>query len=329
MDEERPGPSGPPTGLRVGVVLNPKGRRASRAVRELLAALAAGHAPAATVLATTVDSPGAEQARRLLACGVDLVVVVGGDGTVREVAGVLAGTDVPLGILPTGTANILAHNLRLPLRDLRCAVATALGGTDLRMDVGVARMTRVGAGVVESVFLVMAGIGRDAQTVASTSSRLKRRLSWPAYFVSGIMHALRGALPMVVDLDGRPRSERTWTVLFGNLPRIPGGVAVFPGALPGDGLLETLEVPLRSPLDWFAVACHGLFRRPRRVRALSYGRTARARVTPAEPLPVQLDGDVVADVVDLEVGLLPQALTVRRRPRQFRIDSAPDSRVLD
>ncbi|WOP17521.1 diacylglycerol/lipid kinase family protein [Raineyella sp. LH-20] len=313
------GSTGPSPGRpRVGLVLNPLGRRADRARRELAAALAAAGAPAPTVLTTTVESPGAEQTRRLLAAGVDLVVVAGGDGTVREAARVLAGTDVALGILPTGTANIVARNLRLPRRDVRLATAIALGAGELRMDLGRARMTIAAGGVVESVFLVMAGIGRDAQTVAATGARLKRCLGWLAYFAAGIRHAVLRPLPMVVELDGHPRRARTWTVLFGNLPRIPGGIAVFPDAVPDDGVLETLEVPLRGPLDWAAVACTGLFHRPRRTRALAYGRASAARVTPPGPLPVQLDGDVVADVVDLEVGLLPSALTVRCPPHRPR-----------
>lgn len=313
---------------RVGLVLNPVGRRAERARRELAAALAALGAPAPTVLTTTVDSPGADQTRRLLAAGVDLVVVAGGDGTVREAARVLAGTGVALGIVPTGTANIVARNLRLPRRDVRLAVATALGGGELRMDIGSARMTTAPGPVVEAVFLVMAGIGRDAQTVAATGVRLKRRLGWLAYFTAGIRHALLRPLPMVVDLDGHPRPVRTWTVLFGNLPRVPGGITVFPDAAPDDGALETLEVPLRSLLDWVAVAGTGLFHRPRRTRALAYGRTSAARVTPPSPLPVQLDGDVVTDVVDLEVGVLPGALTVRCRPARPRIRRTAAGRVL-
>lgn len=322
-------PAGDPGAApRVGLVLNPHGRRAARARQELTAALADVDAPAPTVLTTTVDSPGADQARRLLAAQVDLVVVAGGDGTVREVARVLAGTGVPLGIIPTGTANIVARNLALPRRDVRRAVALALTGAELRMDVGLARMRTGHRGPVESAFLVMAGIGRDAQTVAATGVRLKRWLGWLAYFAAGIRHVLRRPLPLTVDLDGCPRKARTWTVLFGNLPRVPGGIAVFPAAVPDDGMLETLELPLRSPLDWLVVARSGLSGRPCRGPALTYGRTARARVTSAAPLPVQLDGDVVRDVLDLEVGLLPGALTVRHGIGVPRIASATETGVL-
>ncbi|QGF24134.1 diacylglycerol/lipid kinase family protein [Raineyella fluvialis] len=321
-------------GPRVGLVVNPLGRRATRAREVLTTALAAIGAPAPQVRTTTSASPGADQARRFLAEGVDLVVVAGGDGTVREVAAALVGSGVPLAVLPTGTANIVARNLRLPRRDLRRAVTVALGGAEVRLDVGQVRMRRAGArsdpGPSDvSVFLVMAGIGRDAYTVAATGVRLKRRLGWLAYFAAGIRQALQAPIPMVVDLDGRTRETRTWTVLFGNLPRVPGGITVFPQARPDDGLLETLEVPLRSPFDWLAVACTGLFRQTHRVSALVYGRTGRAHITPRGPLPVQLDGDVIPDVVDLEVEVLAGALLVRSAADPSRIGRTRRVRVLD
>ncbi|SDB80017.1 Diacylglycerol kinase family enzyme [Raineyella antarctica] len=298
---------------RVGLVLNPRGRLAERARRELDRVLASAAAPPALVLRTTVARPGADQARELLRAGVDLVVVAGGDGTVREVVSVLAGSGIPLGILPTGTANLFARNLGLGRGPARAA-RTALAGRELVLDVGRARVrttkdpTRWQGPLT---FLVMAGIGRDARAVEATGLRLKRALGWVAYLAAGIGEALRRPLPMLVDLDGRPRRTRTWTVLFGNCPRIPGGIAVFPRARPDDGQLDTLEVALRSPFDWLAVAAFGVFGRPRRVRALSYGRTSHARVTPEQPVAVQLDGDVVAGVLELEVGVDAHALLVR------------------
>lgn len=304
-------------GLRVGMVLNPKGRRAVLARRELVRLLAEAGAPPPFVRCTTVASPGTEQAAELLRAGVDLVVVAGGDGTVREVGAVLMGSGTALGILPTGTANLFARNLGLVERDLGRVVRTALAGPEKVFDVGQARLRTADhpsrwQGPLP--FLVMAGIGRDARTVEATGTGLKCVLGWPAYLVAGLGQILRRPLPMLVDLDGHPRRTRTWTVLFGNCPRIPGGIAVFPQARPDDGMLDSLEVPLRSPLDWLGVAAFGLFGRPRQVRALVYGRTSRATVAPTRPIAVQLDGDVVPGVVELEVTVAAGALVVRTPP---------------
>ena len=297
----------------VGLVLNPKGRRARRHTELLARMLVEAGGASLTVLATTVGSPGAEQAARLLRTGVDLVVVAGGDGTVREVVSALTGSGVPLAILPTGTANLFARNLGLDGRRRAQAVRTALGGRDVALDVGQAWVRTVADPARQGPwpFLVMAVIGRDARTVAATGPRLKDALGWLAYLAAGVAEMLRPALAMEVDLDGHPRKVRTWTVLFGNCPRIPGGIAVFPQARPDDGVLDCLEVPLRGPWEWWAVAAHGLLGRPRQVRALAYGRTSGARVVPGQPQPIQLDGDVVHDVVELEVGIAAGALLVR------------------
>lgn len=297
------------------MVVNPKGRhRAERARAELALQLIAAGLPPATVLETTVEHPGATQARALLGDRVDLVLVAGGDGTVREVVSELSGTGTALGVVPTGTANLFARNLGLSRRDVRGAVRTALTGHDAVLDVGEVQVRTVQdpqhwQGPLH--FLVMAGIGRDAQAVAATGIWIKRIFGWVGYFLAGAGHALLRGLPMVVDLDGEPRPTRTWTVLFGNNAQIPGHIVVFPDARPDDGELVALQVPLRSPADWLMVAAKGLVGRPAEARALEYRRTTRARVTPQRPMPVQLDGDVVRDVIDLQVGIEAGALLVR------------------
>ena len=299
---------------RVGLVLNPKAHRARRAGKQLARALEKSGAAPLMLLTTTVDSPGTDQAATLLRAGVDLVVVAGGDGTIRQVVSELVGTGVPLAILPTGTANLFARNLGLRGRRRAPAIRTALGGIDIALDVGQVWVRTVGEPSSRQgpwPFLVMAGIGRDARAIAVTGIWLKSALGWLAYLAAAVREALRPALLMEIELEGTPRELRVWTVLFGNLPRIPGGIEVFPQARADDGMLDSLEVPLRHPGDWLVVAAHALLGWPRQVGALAYGRTTHARVVPQEPQPVQLDGDVVTDVVELEVGVAAGAMIVR------------------
>lgn len=97
----------------VAVIVNPVHRLAMPALVAALRTVESLGWDAPLVLRTSVESPGGEQAREALAAGADRVLVIGGDGTVRLVAEVLAGTECVMGIVPTGTANLAARNLGL------------------------------------------------------------------------------------------------------------------------------------------------------------------------------------------------------------------------
>lgn len=151
-------------------------------------------------LETTVEDPGGGQATRALAAGADVVLACGGDGTVRHVARVLAGSGTPLGLVPTGTANVLARNLALVLDDPAQATQIALCGTNRAIDVG---RVLIDDRAEEQVFMVMAGVGFAAAIMTGAFHELKVRLGSLAYFVSG-MRALRGPRALItLAVDGR------------------------------------------------------------------------------------------------------------------------------
>lgn len=131
--EEQP----PPPKKRVAVVLNPSKFADVTAARELVTQTVQAHDDwdAPLLLETTIEDPGFDQAREALAEGVDLVCAIGGDGTVRAVSHVLAGTSVPMGLIPAGTGNLLGRNLGLPL-DVAEALDIALTGRNRHIDVG-------------------------------------------------------------------------------------------------------------------------------------------------------------------------------------------------
>lgn len=266
------------------------------------AAIAAdlGRWPDLRLWETTPDSPGAAQAEEALAEGATAVLVAGGDGTQRVVAGAMAATGVPLGILATGTACVYARNLGLPLGAAGREIA--LGGRTRRMDLGWARLDDGEA----MPFLVAAGIGRDAETIGEVRDDLKERIGWVAYARAGIGTAGRGALPM--RINGEP--VEAWTVLVGNVGDIPMA-AMFPDATPDDGLLHVMHLGVNGWLDWVPVALAGLARTRTDLGKMRRWETDRVLVTTDEPTAVHLDGDELPAARKLEVWLEPGALQIR------------------
>lgn len=310
---------------RVALVLNPATPRSDAALEAVEQACAAQGLPRPMVLRTSVAETGAAQAREASAAGVDRVVVAGGDGTVRAVAGVMgdssadagrsgAGAGHPvLGVVPSGTANLFARGLGLPLRDLRRAALTAVTGPAHRVDLGRAELTdREGVSTTQP-FLVVVGLGHDADTLAALDRQLKDRVGWLAYFEPGLRRLARPGRPVTLSLDGEvERTEDLWSLLAVNQARLPLGARVVPGARPDDGLLHVVLVAPRGPADWLRVVRTGLRGRGRHTPhpALRYREGRLLTVRPAEPALVQVDGDVVPDIVSVRITLAPGAVLV-------------------
>lgn len=302
--------------MSLAVVVNPAKRRAVEALRALRTSARAAGLPEPAVRETAVDATGTAQARQCVADGATRVVALGGDGTVRAVAHGLADTGVELGIVPAGTANLYAHNLRLP-RERAAAAWLAVTGRASPADLGLARWRdRDGVWGSDHPFLVMAGIGHDAATVAATSEDVKARVGWVAYALPAGRAALRRPVPVRVALDdGEPREVAAWSVVTANCGIVRAGVVIARDARPDDGLLDVMEVTVRRPVQWLPIAAKGILRLRGRVAGLSHEQARTATVLVAEgTLPVQLDGDVAADVTGLRTSVAPGAIRVVGRP---------------
>jgi diacylglycerol kinase (ATP) len=299
---------------RIAIVVNPTKVDLPFARRTVAAICAEAGWAAPTWLPTTAEDPGEGQTKEAVQSGADVVCAFGGDGTVRVVGAGLAGTGVPLGVLPAGTGNLLARNLGLPLDDLSAAVRVALSGRDMPVDVGRCRLDASGEDEDprELAFLVMAGLGFDAAIMADVEEALKERLGYFAYVAAGARN-LRGA-QMRVRLtydDDEPISRRVRTVLAGNVGRIGGGITLMPDARIDDGVLDTLTLSPRGVVGWTAVAGRVLTRRRTGHKLVEHRRCQRLHITIDEPQPVQVDGDVVAKVRSVDISLDPLALIVR------------------
>jgi diacylglycerol kinase family enzyme len=298
------------------------------------AAAAAGWEP--SFLETTLDDRGPGLAGAAVAAGARLVVAAGGDGTVRACAQALAGTQVPLAIVPLGTANLAARALGIPSR-IGGSLATAFGGHERRIDLAVAggavagtavagaagAMAGAGAmggaramvGAGELTFAAMAGIGLDAEVVAATPRLLKRRAGWLAYAAAGIAHLPGRGQRFTVRLDDdEPLARQARCVVVGNAGLLPGGFALLPQARLDDGLLDVGILAPAGPAGWLRVAHQVLSGGGRDGRQLERHQARRVEIRTDTELPREVDGEVIAPGRSLTVTLLRRALTVRVPP---------------
>jgi diacylglycerol kinase family enzyme len=253
---------------------------------------------------TTEEDPGKGQAADAAAQGFDVVLVAGGDGTVRAAAEGLAETGVHLAIAPAGTGNLLARNLELP-EDPDEAVRIALGDCSRDLDIGY---------VNGEAFTVIAGAGLDAVIMDETSRDAKDRIGVLAYVVQGVKHVFDEPIPATVRIDGGERQDGSWaSLMVGNLGRLQGGVDLFPDSRPDDGVLEFLGLSAEKPFDTLVAALQTVSEGARAVRAA--GRSIEIQLT--NPHPYQLDGEPRDPVRQLDFSVRHRSLIVQCRPQSI------------
>jgi diacylglycerol kinase family enzyme len=267
-----------------------------------LVAAAAGWQPP-LMLPTTAEDTGAGQTRAAVEAGAELVVAVGGDGTVRGCAEALAGGQVPLAIVPAGSANLTARALGIPRR-LEPALAVAFGGRNRPIDLGDAD---------GAVFVAMAGIGLDAAVVGTAHWLAKRLAGWPAYAVAATGQLLRRPVVFTIRIDeGEPLTRLARCVTVGNSGALPGGFAVMPDARPDDGRLDVVVLAPAGLLGWADVGYRVALGSRRDDAQLERYQARTVEITAEGPgLPRQLDGEIVETSNTLSVRVLPAALLVR------------------
>ena len=252
-------------------------------------------------LETTADDPGQGAVRAALRARAELILAYGGDGTVTACAEGVAGSGVPLAVLPAGTGNLLARNLSLPL-DLRAALAVAVTGVDMPLDAGTVNGAR---------FVVMAGVGFDARVMAATSEPLKKRLGWLAYPLAALGQLWARPMRVRLRADGGPAMRR-WVagLIVGNVGWLQGGVPLLPDAVPDDGVLDLIVLNARGLAGWLALIADVLLRR-RRTGRLARSVFRELRVELRRPELWELDGEVMGRARQLVIGVQPGALLVR------------------
>ena len=275
---------------------------------------------------TQLDKDGRVCALEALEDGADVVIAVGGDGTVRTVASALSGTGHALGIVPIGTGNLFARNMGIPVDDIDAALTVATSHGSRLVDVG--RLTLLDDETTDHghAFLIIAGIGFDALMIDDTDPELKKNISWLAYFVSGVKNLFapkyKGNVT-ITSAEGSTHSTRGLTFrtfMAGNCGQIPM-FSLMPEASYDDGILDYEIIDTSGGLiGWanlFGDVLHQTITGKAQQSPLSTNSTVdqvqgvSAEITLERPVLAQVDGDMLPETKHIRFSVERQALCVR------------------
>jgi diacylglycerol kinase (ATP) len=242
-----------------------------------------------------------KKVRRAVEEGAELVLVWGGDGMVQRCVDALAGSAVPVAIIPAGTANLLAHNIGIP-EDLAEAVRIAFHGRRRALDLGKLNGEH---------FAVMAGVGFDADMIDDADRGAKDRLGRLAYVKAGLRHVRTEATPMCIEVDGTQWFDGDAScVLLGNVGRITGGIPAFDDARPDDGWLEVGVATAAGALQWARTLGRMVVGRSEKSPFVRITRARKVRITLSVPTMYELDGGSRKVVRRVKAKVVPGALTI-------------------
>lgn len=247
------------------------------------------------------ESDGRAKVRRAIEAGVDTVLVVGGDGMVNTIGAELVGTEVALGVVPTGSGNGFARHFDIPLQPDDASKALVKARRQ-PIDVGVANGRS---------FFVTCSMAWDA-TIVRTFEKSPVRGVIP-YVLAGVYEFLDyQPQPFSVVLDDQPERVFEDPLVFtvANLTQYGGGAQIAPSACPDDGFLELVFIARRHApalLPMLPRLFTGTFDRTPYVKTF---RLSRMKVKRRQPAPIQVDGELVEAPADVEIRVLPRALSV-------------------
>jgi diacylglycerol kinase (ATP) len=233
--------------------------------------------------------------------GAELVLVWGGDGTVQRCIDALAGSGVEIGIMPAGTANLLANNLTVPI-DLEGALRVALHGPRRKLDVGLINGER---------FAVMAGTGLDALMIKDADRGLKDRFGRAAYVWTGARHVRNGLTPTRIKINGEKWFDgEASCVLVANVSDVSGGITAFDHAEPDDGQLDVAVVTADGVWQWARTFTRAAFGQTDKSPLVQMSKAHTIDVRLGKKLPYELDGGARPKTDRLKIKIEPAAIAI-------------------
>ncbi|MBI5691822.1 MAG: diacylglycerol kinase family lipid kinase [Verrucomicrobia bacterium] len=282
--------------MKTGIIVNPRSGRAARASAAIRALAAERGAP---VWCTTHPRHASELAAAAVRNGCDLVVAVGGDGTINEVASVLVGTSAILGIVPCGSGDALGRHLRIH-GPVRRAVRILRDGQPRALDSGL---------LDEHPFFSVAGFGFEAE-IAHRFNRLRRRGFLRYLFVGAQVFRTWSPPEFEVRHDDGTLRLRALTLAIANTTQYGNNARIAPRASAVDGRLDLVAVPPVTAGNALPLLVR-LFRGTLdRARGITHLRSTGFTVRRNEPGPVHTDGEVHVAGAAVEIVVRPTSLRV-------------------
>jgi YegS/Rv2252/BmrU family lipid kinase len=286
------------------IIVNPSagGGRARKALPEVEAALRAQGLDYRLVLTTSL-AHGCEEARAAAGAG-EIPVVMSGDGLIGQIGGVLAGGEVPMGVIPGGRGNDLARVLGIPT-EIPGAVGLLAAAQTRVIDVGEVNGRRF-------LGIASCGFDSDANRLANEARLIRGNL----VYLYAALRALAAWKParFEIMLDGDRRAFTGYSVAAANNKAFGGGMFVAPDAELDDGLLDVVWVSDVGKLRFLANLPKVFKGRHVDNDEVTVLRAAEATISADRPFAVYADGDHLADL-PATIRLLPRALTVIAPPR--------------
>lgn len=275
----------------------------------------------ARLVPTTGPNTAAEIARNAIEQGTDLIVAAGGDGTINEVANGVIHSQVPLTFLPAGTANVLAHELRIKGGMIPAAAALP-GLVPCRVAVGLLR-----AGNTERHFLMMAGAGLDAQIVYDLNLGLKAAVGKLAYYTGGFQQVFRPIPQFDVELNGTVR--RCGFALVSRVRNYGGDLEIARGASLLSSDFEAVLFEGKSSMGYLRYLAAVMRGRASNMKGVTVTRTKSIRFSSPSDNRVytQVDGELVC-TLPVTIEIVPKALTLLVPPSYFENEQALQAKAV-
>jgi diacylglycerol kinase (ATP) len=244
-------------------------------------------------------------AREAVEQGIDVVVAIGGDGTVNEVIQALAGSQTALAVLPAGTVNVWARETGIPL-DLIAAREILLHGQKKRIDLGQ---------INGRYFLLMTTLGLDAEITHAVEKKFVKRLGILGYLLIGARLGMQyAAFRFILELNGHSTKNNALQIIIGNTQLYAGAIKYTWQAKCDDGTLDICIIYKQNIFGRVAMLWDFLLRRKQRRQWIRYETGSTIKIHTRKAVAVQMDGEpfgyTQADGSPTVISVVPATLNV-------------------